>query len=205
MNMRCFYRSTTLIAVMLGTVTLMPQAHADVYKYVDKFGRVHLSDRALHDGYRAIVRTWTGWKIRSEPRVSDINRKKFKELITLIARRYSLDSDLVHAVVRAESAYNPNAVSRAGAVGLMQLMPLTAKHYGVTNRRDPAQNLQGGMRFLRDLLKRFNNDLSLALAAYNAGEGAVKRYGNRIPPYRETQNYVRKVLAFYRQSREQRS
>ena len=111
----------------------------------------------------------------------------------------------MHAVVRAESAYNPNAVSRAGAVGLMQLMPATAAHYGVTNRRDPTQNLMGGTRYLAYLLKLFDNDLTLALAAYNAGEGAVQRYGNKIPPYRETQNYVRKVLAFYRQARATRS
>ena len=178
---------------------------ADMYKYVDKFGHVHLSDRPLHDGYRAIVRTWKGWQFRPEPRVSGINRNKFGELIALISRQHALDKDLVHAVVRAESAYDPNAVSRAGAVGLMQLMPATAAHYGVTNRRDPAQNLSGGTRYLAYLLKLFKNDLRLALAGYNAGEGAVQRYGNKIPPYRETQNYVRKVLAFYRQARPPKS
>ena len=180
-------------------------AQADIYKYVDKFGHVHLSDRPLHDGYRAIVRTWKGWQFRQEPRVSGKHSGKFAELISLVSRRYDMDADLVHAVVRAESAYDPNAVSHAGAVGLMQLMPETAKAYGVRNRRDPSQNLQGGTRFLRYLLKRFDNDLTLALAAYNAGEGAVMRYGRRIPPYRETQNYVRKVLTFYRRNREARS
>lgn len=195
-----------VLATLLSCIDATGSARADVYKYVDKFGHVHLSDRPLHDGYRAIVRTWKGWSYRGgEPRVTGKNRKKFNELIELIAARHALDSDLVHAVVRAESAYDPNAVSRAGAVGLMQLMPGTAAAYGVQNRRDPAQNLQGGMRYLRHLLKLFKNDLSLALAAYNAGEGAVMRYGNRIPPYRETQNYVRKVLAFYRQARANRS
>jgi soluble lytic murein transglycosylase-like protein len=193
------------LALVLSASLFASTAAADVYKYVDKFGHIHLSDRALHDGYRAIVRTWKGWQFRPEPRVSGINRKKFQELIAIVANRYELDSDLVHAVVRAESAYNPNAISRAGAVGLMQLMPQTAKAYGVTNRRDPAQNLQAGTRYLRYLLGLFKNDLSLALAAYNAGEGTVKRYGNRIPPYKETQNYVRKVLAFYQQARGQRS
>jgi soluble lytic murein transglycosylase-like protein len=181
-------------------------AHADVYKYVDKFGHVHLSDRPLHDGYRTIVRTWKGWqRQKDEPRVSGKNKGKFAELISLVSKRHQLDADLVHAVVRAESAYDPNAVSSAGAVGLMQLMPATARQYGVKNRRDPAQNLLGGSRFLRYLIRRFDNDLSLALAAYNAGEGAVMRYGKRIPPYRETQNYVRKVLAFYRRARQARS
>ena len=103
-------------------------------------------------------------------------------------------------MVTAESAYDPVAVSSAGAVGLMQLMPGTAERYGVRNRRDPRQNVLGGVRYLRDLLVQFD-DLTLALAAYNAGENAVIRYGNRIPPYPETQNYVRKVLTFYRDYR----
>ena len=100
-------------------------------------------------------------------------------------------------MVRAESAYRSDAVSSKGAVGLMQLMPGTAERYGVTDRRDPAQNLRGGTEYLRDLLQMFDNDLQLALAAYNAGENAVIKYGNQIPPYNETQNYVRKVIRFY--------
>jgi soluble lytic murein transglycosylase-like protein len=97
-----------------------------------------------------------------------------------------------------ESGYDPHAVSRAGAVGLMQLMPDTARRYGVRNLRDPAQNVQAGARYLRDLMGKFDNDLTLALAAYNAGEEAVAQYGNRIPPFRETLNYVPKVLDVYR-------
>lgn len=206
MNQNRYLVAWLTTSLALIGATLSPTAHADIYKYVDKFGHVHLSDRPLHDGYRVIVRTWKGWQLKpSEPRVTGINKKKFAELIALISRQHALDKDLVHAVVRAESAYNPNAVSRAGAVGLMQLMPATAAHYGVTNRRDPTQNLMGGTRYLAYLLKLFDNDLTLALAAYNAGEGAVQRYGNKIPPYRETQNYVRKVLAFYRQARATRS
>ena len=100
--------------------------------------------------------------------------------------------------MRAESAYRADAVSSKGAVGLMQLMPATAERYGVRNRRDPAQNLSGGSQYLRDLLVMFDNDLQLALAAYNAGENAVIRYGHKIPPYAETQGYVRKVIGFYR-------
>lgn len=196
------------ISVLLGLMASGSASvvHADIYKYVDKYGHVHLSDRPLHDGYRTVVRTWKGWQLRyNEPRVSGKNMTRFTELISLISKRHKLDADLVHAVVRAESAYDPNAVSSAGAVGLMQLMPATARQFGVKNRRDPTQNLLGGSRFLRYLLQKFDNDLTLALAAYNAGEGAVMRYGRRIPPYRETQNYVRKVLAFYRRARESRS
>ena len=91
-----------------------------------------------------------------------------------------------------------DAVSRAGAIGMMQLMPETAKRYGVNNRRDVKENIDGGSRYLSDLLIMFNNNIRLALAAYNAGENAVKKYKNEIPPYKETQDYVRKVLKYYK-------
>ena len=114
-----------------------------------------------------------------------------------MASRYGLPKSLIHAVITAESAYDTEAVSRAGAVGLMQLMPGTAKRYGVKNRRNPYENVNGGTKYLRDLLVMFDNNLRLALAAYNAGEGAVKKYNNKIPPYKETQNYVKKVITYY--------
>ena len=104
---------------------------------------------------------------------------------------------LLHALITIESVYDPNAESRAGAVGLMQLMPATAKRYGVTNRHNPVANLSGGTRYLKDLLIRFDSNLELALAGYNAGENAVERYGNKIPPFDETQEYVRKVMQLY--------
>ena len=130
-----------------------------------------------------------------------VNRAKYTDMINEIAHKARLYPALLHAVVKAESAYDPNALSPAGAVGLMQLMPQTAKSYGVKNRRDPRDNLQGGARYLRKLLTRYNNNIKLALAAYNAGEKAVRKYGNNIPPYKETQNYVKKVIAFYIQNR----
>jgi soluble lytic murein transglycosylase-like protein len=105
----------------------------------------------------------------------------------------------LHAVIRAESAYDPFAVSHKGAVGLMQLMPDTARRYGVSNLTDPVANLQGGSRYLRDLLRLFKQNLRLALAAYNAGENAVIRHGHKIPPYQETRLYVEKALRYYRQ------
>ena len=113
--------------------------------------------------------------------------------IAAAAERVGLSAHLVHAVVKTESAYRKSARSRAGAVGLMQLMPATAKRFGVTNRKDPAQNLRGGTEYLSWLLKRYNRNLQFALAGYNAGEGAVDKY-NGIPPYRETRNYVVKVM-----------
>ena len=129
------------------------------------------------------------------------NRSRYTKMINEVAEKSRLYPSLLHAVIKAESAYDPNAISRAGAVGLMQLMPQTAKRFGVKDRRDPRDNLQGGARYLRELLTLYDNNVKLALAAYNAGEKAVKKYGNKIPPYPETQNYVKKVLAFYIQNR----
>ncbi|MEM7249864.1 MAG: lytic transglycosylase domain-containing protein [Pseudomonadota bacterium] len=187
------------MAIALAVMPLWliaPDAAADVYKFVDKNGVVHLTDRPLGPGYKLILRT----KRRSPPSNYSKNRKRYTPMINEMARRAQLDRALVHAVVTAESAYNPGAVSKAGAVGLMQLMPGTAKRYGVRDRRDPAQNVWGGVRYLRDLLEQFN-DLSLALAAYNAGENAVIKYGRKIPPYPETQQYVKRVLQYYRRHR----
>jgi soluble lytic murein transglycosylase-like protein len=118
-------------------------------------------------------------------------------MIRSVSEKAKVSQALLHAIVQTESAYNARAKSSAGAVGLMQLMPGTAERYGVADIWDPAQNLEGGAHYLRDLLDMFQNNLKLALAAYNAGEGAVKKYGNKIPPYPETRDYVRKVIAKY--------
>jgi soluble lytic murein transglycosylase-like protein len=191
-----------LIGVML-LFALPFVAGADIYKYVDKYGRVYLTDRPAHTGYKRLVKTWKGW---SESRVGGgsinyralaANRARFTKAIEVAAKNQKLPTALVHAVITAESAYDPNALSTAGAVGLMQLMPQTAARYGVTNRKDPNANISGGTRYLRDLLGMFDNDLVLAIAAYNAGENAVIKHGRRIPPYAETQTYVRRVLKYY--------
>lgn len=118
-------------------------------------------------------------------------------MVEEVSRAYGLESALVHAVIAVESSYNPKAVSKAGAAGLMQLMPDTARRYGVTDAFDPMQNLRGGANYLRDLLNLFGSDVSLAVAAFNAGEHAVMKHGNRIPPYRETLRYVPRVLDHY--------
>ncbi|MFC1665720.1 lytic transglycosylase domain-containing protein [Pseudomonadota bacterium] len=121
---------------------------------------------------------------------------RYDGLISLTASRFGIDKALIKAIVEIESSYNPNAVSKKGAYGLMQLMPETAKRYGVRNVQSPTENLQGGVRYLKDLLQMFNQDTKLALAAYNAGENSVKRY-NGVPPYRETIDYVKKVMQLY--------
>lgn len=189
---------TVLIAAMLPVA-----ASAEVYKYRDRTGRIYLTDQPMRgDGYRLLevfrlpgVQRPAGaggaWK-QLESR-----RARFSPAIRAVAAENRLRPELVHAVVRAESAYDPDAVSRKGAVGLMQLMPATAERYGVRDRHDPEQNLRGGAAYLSDLLELFDEDLRLALAAYNAGENAVIRHGRRIPPYEETRTYVGRVLRFY--------
>jgi soluble lytic murein transglycosylase-like protein len=196
------YAAPLLVAGAMLAVA--PAATADIYKYVDKHGRVFLTDKPQHGGYKQLVKTWKGWeeaKSRIALKDMDKNRQRFMATIDFYAEQHQLPKSLLHAVIQAESAYDPEAISRAGAVGLMQLMPDTARRYGVKDRRNPSDNISGGTRYLRDLLAMFNNDLILALAAYNAGENAVKRHGNQVPPFQETRTYVNRVLSYYREYR----
>jgi hypothetical protein len=185
-----------------------------IIKKFDSEGILHFRNLPRPSLSRSITRTGSGlYKFSggsSYPSIfssfsggylpSNANKSRFSNMIANAAFRNGVEEKLVHAVIQTESAYNASAVSRAGAVGLMQLMPGTARRYGVTNRTDPAQNVEGGTRYLRDLLSMFNYNLHLAVAAYNAGENAVIRYNNSIPPYPETQNYVRQVLSLYHRS-----
>ncbi len=127
-------------------------------------------------------------------------QQEYDYIIRIKAAKYSLPPELVHAIIEAESAYTPDAISSAGAVGMMQLMPATARRFGVTDITNVTENIEGGTRYMRYLLDLHDSDLTLAIASYNAGESAVKRYNNQIPPYPETQNYVTKVLGFFKRN-----
>lgn len=195
------YREKILLALCLYMAWPLP-AEEGIYRYMDQRGRVLFTDhkpssQAVHHLRYAGTWTWKGWlKRRYNPALRNRNRSHFAPAIAEVAKRFDLPVALVHAVVDAESSYDPDAVSPAGAVGLMQLMPATARRYGVTERSDPLQNLHGGTRYLKHLLGLFNGDLRISLAAYNAGENAVIRNGRRIPPYPETRAYIAKVLGY---------
>ncbi len=181
--------------LMICLLCFLPQTLADIYKYKDKTtGMLYLTDHPIKSRKYKLLAKLVTKKKKKTPNY----QSRYKILIGKIAKRYQLDPALLHAVIHAESSYNPAARSPKGAVGLMQLMPATAKRYGVKNRWNATENLHGGAKYLKFLMKKFQQNLKLVLAAYNAGENAVIRYGNKIPPYKETRRYVKKVLVFYK-------
>ena len=217
--------STRLCRALAVLTTLVlvggaASARAEVWGYVDEKGEAHISDHQLDTRYRLFFRGDASAPVDAAPHdasASNASRpeaavahpaalRRFEQLIEQHAARESVDPALVKAIVAVESGFAPRAVSPKGALGLMQVMPQTAKRYGVTGDRrasaeeklfDPAVNIRTGTRYLRDLLARFADDVALALAAYNAGENAVERHRNRIPPYPETVQYVKRVQELY--------
>ncbi len=181
-------------AILIGW--LMPlQGKTDIYKYVDEDGVTHLTNMPTEVNRNYVL-------LIKEKRViikvkGDV--AQYDGMIRKASEKYNVDYALIKAVIKAESNFNHRAVSPVGAEGLMQLMPKTAAALQVDDSFHPESNIDGGVRYLRYLLNLYKGNLSLALAAYNAGEGAVARYNNRIPPFRETQNYVQRVLQYFEQ------
>jgi soluble lytic murein transglycosylase-like protein len=182
------------VMLVVAALSLVPAtAGAQIYAWRDANGTLVLSDRELDKptqiyevpGAPAYRTTTAVERSPSSPRFDDI--------VVAHAQRHSLRPELVRAVIQVESGYNPRATSPKGAMGLMQLMPATARELGVRDPYDPEENIRGGTAYLRQLLDRYEGNEELALAAYNAGAGAVDKYGQRVPPYRETRDYVRKV------------
>ena len=171
-------------------------AEAQIYSWRDATGVLTVSDRPQGGGPRAVA-VRVGTPGVTTARMNPI----FEPLIRQYANLKGIRADLVRAVIQVESAFNPRAVSPKGAMGLMQLMPATAAKFGVLDPFNPAENIRAGVTYLRQLLDRYDEDEQLALAAYNAGPGAVDKYGSKIPPYKETQNYVLKITGMRGTSR----
>ena len=171
------------------------RVHADIYKYEDSEGVLHLTNVPSDPKAKYVV-VLREKRILFSPR---LDTKKYDHLIVQAAEKFKLDPALIKAIIKAESNFNHRAISPVGAQGLMQLMPATAAELNVQDSFHPEKNIEGGSRYLRYLLKTYRGNLDLALAAYNAGEKAVARYHYNIPPYRETQNYVRRVKQFYQE------
>lgn len=198
--------------ILLGICMILSAAdaaYADIFQFVDEFGVVHFTNVPAGP----IVRTARVHRensrpspapsapSRRHPSSSDSTRTdevpaSYLVFIDRACEKYGVDPSLVRAIVKVESDYNPFAISRKGAMGLMQLMPQTAVDLNVKNSFSPEENIEGGVRYLRYLMDRYEGNLSLSLAAYNSGETAVKRWGT-VPPFKETKEYVRKVLALY--------
>ncbi|MSM38120.1 MAG: transglycosylase SLT domain-containing protein [Geobacter sp.] len=186
-----------VILLFVTSLVVVSTAGADIYRYEDDDGTVHFTDAPTDRRFKVFMRDLkkdlrlrTSFRLKGDPAA-------YESIINQCSLQYGVDRSLVKAVIQAESGYNPNAVSRKGAQGLMQLMPKTAQHLKVADAFNPEQNIRGGVRYLRFLLDTCKGDEVMALAAYNAGLSRVAQY-NGVPPYAETRNYVDKVMTYRR-------
>jgi soluble lytic murein transglycosylase-like protein len=190
-----------LLLLLIALSTDFPVSASDIYKFEDDEGVLHFTDAPTDRRFKIFMRDIKkDRQLRTNFKLSSclVNPAEYEPIINSCALQYGVDRSLVKAVIHAESAYDPNAVSPKGATGLMQLMPKTAESLKVSNSFDPKENIRGGVRYLRFLLDTFKGDVTLALAAYNAGLSRVAQYGG-IPPFLETRNYVDKVLQYRKQ------
>jgi soluble lytic murein transglycosylase-like protein len=186
-------RQAYLLGIMLAFYLVSTPASplwADIYKYIDSKGVVHYTNTPTSSDFVLYIRE-TPARIKSRNLF-----QTYDAIIQKAQEKYGIEFFLIKAVIHAESGFNPQAVSKKGAKGLMQIMPENYKALSVSDPFDPSQNIMGGTRYLKKLLKRYENKLPLALAAYNAGPEAVDKY-KQIPPFRETQDYVQKVMTLY--------
>jgi soluble lytic murein transglycosylase-like protein len=188
------------LLVMVTVCAAPGLARADVYSFTDANGVAHFSNVPSDSRFQLLIGSPTD-AVAASPKEKSIDwlarSAQYDGVISVAAKAATIQAALVRAVIVVESGFNPRAVSKKGAIGLMQLQPATAKRYGVKNIYDPEQNVRAGAHYLSDLLNRFDSNLELALAAYNAGEEAVERYGRHVPPYRETLAYVPSVMKVY--------
>ena len=190
-------RCAAVMVIFIVSIMVNTPALADIFVYIDKEGVMHFSNAPTHSRYRVYMKE----NSRSPAPVVNFlkpDTDKYDHLIAQCCRLHGVDFALVKAVIRAESSFDPYAISSKGAEGLMQLMPETSKRLNVANPFDPQENIGGGVKYLKYLMERFDNDLKLSLAAYNAGETTVAQV-NGIPNYRETKNYIAEVLRYYQE------
>ncbi len=194
-------RSICALAVLVPVVSLAsdPRVEGAIFGFTDSEGVTHYSNVPADDRFKLVLAPPKPDAPVYAPAPALQRTGAYAHIIKGAAAANRLEPALVRAVIVAESGGDPQAVSKRGACGLMQLMPETARRYGVRNSFDPEQNIRAGSRYLRDLKERYQNDLQLVLAAYNAGPDAVDRQGGRIPPYKETVEYVPRVLQIYHQ------
>lgn len=198
------WRAALLVLVGAGLLGVPGAARAEIFMYKDARGRLHFTNAPAQPGYqrysptRARAGAYRLYGVRRDSAAARARRKAFDPIIATAAARHRLDPALVKAVIRTESDFVPYARSPKGALGLMQLMPATARQHNVGRVLDPVENIEGGTKHLRLLLDQYNGNVRLALAAYNAGGGAVSRHGG-VPPYPETIEYLQRVLAFREQ------
>lgn len=188
-------REIILCLLLMGCIFPSKIARATVFEFESDGSFIAYEAQ----DYLATIRHKKPSSEKFKPLVQSNQSRKFDEFVLKAARKYEVDANLIHAVISTESSYDPNALSIKGAGGLMQLLPGTARQYGVEDRFSPEDNINGGTKYLKFLLNRYGGDIDLAVAAYNAGEGTVDRYGD-IPPYAETRAYVQKIVLYLENS-----